>query len=78
MKLIINGDEREFGGISTLSELLAQLELKPDRVAVELNRELITRERWASSQLNDGDKLEIVHFVGGGSSPRFPPRIEVL
>lgn len=68
MKLIINGEEREFGAISTLSELLGKLELKPDRVAVELNRDLIPRERWASSQLANGDKLEIVHFVGGGLS----------
>ena len=67
MKLTINGEEREFDAISTLSELLAQLGLKPDRVAVELNRDLIPRERWASSPLANGDKLEIVHFVGGGS-----------
>lgn len=67
MKLIINGEEREFTNVSTLSELLSRLELKPDRVAVELNRELISRERWASSKLTGGDKLEIVHFVGGGS-----------
>jgi thiamine biosynthesis protein ThiS len=41
--------------------------MKPDRVAVELNRELVPRDRWPSTQLGDGDKLEIVHFVGGGS-----------
>lgn len=67
MKLSINGEEREFTNVSTLSDLLSRLELKPDRVAVELNRELIPRERWASAKLASGDKLEIVHFVGGGS-----------
>jgi thiamine biosynthesis protein ThiS len=67
MKLIINGETREFSAASTLSTLLAQLGMKPDRVAVELNRNLIPRDRWTTTQLSDGDKLEIVHFVGGGS-----------
>ena len=66
MKLTINGEEREVPAVSSLSELLAQLELKADRIAVELNRELVPRERWSLAQLSSGDKLEIVHFVGGG------------
>jgi thiamine biosynthesis protein ThiS len=66
MKLILNGEDREFSSISTLSDLVAQLEMKPDRVAVELNRELAPRNRWTATPLKDGDKLEIVHFVGGG------------
>lgn len=66
MKLIINGEDREFSTISTLSDLIVQLEMKPDRVAIELNRELAPRDRWSSTSLKDGDKLEIVHFVGGG------------
>ncbi len=66
MKLTINGEDREFTAISSLSTLLAHLGMKPDRVAVELNRNLIPRDRWATTQLSDGDKLEIVHFVGGG------------
>jgi sulfur carrier protein len=66
MKLIINGEDREFSSISTLSDLVAQLEMKPDRVAVELNRELAPRDRWTTTPLKEGDKLEIVHFVGGG------------
>ena len=78
MKLIINGEQREFDGVSTLSDLLAQLELKPDRVAVELNRVLVSRDQWPSSRLNDGDKLEIVHFVGGGSPFEDSARSEVL
>jgi thiamine biosynthesis protein ThiS len=40
--------------------------MKPDRVAIELNREIVPRDRWAQTRLNDGDELEIVHFVGGG------------
>jgi thiamine biosynthesis protein ThiS len=66
MNLTINGEDRELGAISTLSSLLDQLGLKPDRAAVELNRELIPRDRWATTSLSEGDKLEIVHFVGGG------------
>jgi thiamine biosynthesis protein ThiS len=67
MILTINGEEREFRSLSTLSDLVAQLGMKADRVAIELNRELIPRDRWAATQISDGDKLEIVHFVGGGS-----------
>jgi len=66
MTLIINGEHRQFVSISTVSTLLEQLNMKPDRVAVELNRELLPRDRWAATQLQDGDRLEIVHFVGGG------------
>ncbi|HEV8523652.1 MAG TPA: sulfur carrier protein ThiS [Terriglobales bacterium] len=66
MKLVINGEERQFPGSLTLAGLLAQLGLKSDRVAVELNRDIVPRDRWVDTVLNDGDKLEIVHFVGGG------------
>lgn len=41
--------------------------MKSDRVAIELNRNIVPRDRWAETTLNDGDKLEMVHFVGGGS-----------
>jgi thiamine biosynthesis protein ThiS len=70
MILTINGEDREFHGIQNLAELVAQLGMKPDRVAVELNRELIARDRWAVTNISAGDKLEIVHFVGGGCDPR--------
>jgi thiamine biosynthesis protein ThiS len=66
MNLIINGEDGGFDSVSTISSLLTQLGMKPDRVAVELNRELIPRDQWPSTRLSDGDKLEIVHFVGGG------------
>jgi thiamine biosynthesis protein ThiS len=66
MTLTINGESREFSSIATLSDLVNQLGMKPDRVAIELNRELVPRDRWATTQLSNGDKLEIVHFVGGG------------
>jgi len=67
MTLTINGEDREFSALQTLAELVAELGMKPDRVAVELNRELVRRDLWSRTKLSDGDKLEIVHFVGGGS-----------
>jgi thiamine biosynthesis protein ThiS len=66
MNLIINGEDRQFDSALTIATLLDRLGMKPDRVAVELNRELVPRERWGATHLSDGDKLEIVHFVGGG------------
>jgi thiamine biosynthesis protein ThiS len=66
MNLIINGEDRQFDSALTISDLLARLGMKPDRIAIELNRELVPRERWTATQLDDDDKLEIVHFVGGG------------
>jgi len=65
MKLVINGEEQSHAA-ATVAELVAQLGMKPDRVAVELNHDIVPRDRWPSTPLNDGDKLEIVHFVGGG------------
>ena len=66
MKLIINGDARDFSGPLSLDGLVSQLSMKQDRVAIELNREIVPRDRWPQTSLADGDKLEIVHFVGGG------------
>jgi thiamine biosynthesis protein ThiS len=67
MKLIINGEEKSVENVSSLSSLLQRLGLKADRVAVELNRDIVARGVWDSTILNEGDKLEIVQFVGGGS-----------
>ena len=67
MKLQINGESREFNGPLTLSALVETLGLKTDRVAVELNRSIVTREQWSATDLREGDRLEMVQFVGGGS-----------
>jgi sulfur carrier protein len=69
MKLQINGEVREFSDAPvpfTLAALIEKLGMKADRVAVELNRDIAPRERWSETALSEGDKLEIVHFVGGG------------
>ena len=65
MHLVINAEERELEA-TTLDALVAELGMKSDRVAVELNREIVPRARWGETALHDGDRLEIVHFVGGG------------
>jgi thiamine biosynthesis protein ThiS len=66
MNLTING-ENQVSSAETLGALVEQLGMKPDRVAIELNREIVPREQWPQTPLHDGDRLEIVHFVGGGS-----------
>jgi thiamine biosynthesis protein ThiS len=66
MNLIINGESQALLA-DTLSALVEQLGMKFDRVAIELNREIVPRDQWAETRLTDGDRLEIVHFVGGGS-----------
>jgi thiamine biosynthesis protein ThiS len=68
MKLQINGDTRDFNPPLTLASLLEQLEMKADRVAIELNRSIVARDQWAKTNLAEGDRLEIVHFVGGGKT----------
>jgi thiamine biosynthesis protein ThiS len=69
MNIIINGQERQFPQLAAdakLGQLLEILELQGDRVAVEHNGSIVTRAEWDNAQVNTGDKLEIVHFVGGG------------
>jgi thiamine biosynthesis protein ThiS len=66
MNLIINGESRVYTA-DTLTALVEELAMKPDRVAIELNREIVPRDRWPQTKLKDQDQLEIVHFVGGGS-----------
>ena len=66
MQLQINGEQRELPDGLTLAALIEHLGMKADRVAVELNLEIAPRTGWQNIQLKNGDKLEIVHFVGGG------------
>jgi sulfur carrier protein len=65
----LNGQARTLEGVSDPSPLdavIVALELKTDRVAVELNGEIVRRSAWAETAVRGGDRLEIVHFVGGG------------
>ncbi len=65
MNLTINGQTQSHPA-ETLGALVEALGMKPDRVAIELNREIVPREQWPQTPLHEGDRLEIVHFVGGG------------
>lgn len=66
MKLMINGNETELNDNLSVSALLKKLEIEPARVAVEVNLKIIKKDTFHSCILNDGDKVEIVNFVGGG------------
>ena len=66
IEVVVNGVAREMRAGSSLSDLVGELGLEPSRVAVELNLTIVSRPVWDSSILKDGDRLEIVHFVGGG------------
>jgi thiamine biosynthesis protein ThiS len=62
----INGEAKQIPADINLAELLKHLELPSDRLAVELNQEVIRRMNWENIKVKSADKIEIVHFVGGG------------
>lgn len=66
MQVTINGEKKELAEGLTLAALVEQLGMKSDRVAVERNEDIVSRDRWLQTVLQDGDRLEVVHFVGGG------------
>ncbi len=66
MKLQINGEPRDLPDGLTVATLIEHLAMKPDRLAVELNLQIVPRPQWQATTLKDGDKLEVVRFVGGG------------
>ena len=68
MKLKINGEVNEFDNeLKTISDLLTELEIKrPERVAVERNKEIIMQSDFGNTKVKDDDSIEIVSFVGGG------------
>jgi thiamine biosynthesis protein ThiS len=66
LRIEINGEPRDVPEPVTLSELVRHLALAPERLAIERNREVVRRADWPQTQIQAGDRLEIVHFVGGG------------
>lgn len=62
----INGEKREIQAALSVAQLLEQLGIRPGRVVVELNRDIVSRDAFQDIFLKQGDTLEIVHFVGGG------------
>jgi thiamine biosynthesis protein ThiS len=65
-EVTINGEKRFFLTGSTLLDVVRELNLEPDRVAVELNRAIVKREMWADTSFDAGAEIEVVQFVGGG------------
>lgn len=66
MRVVVNGDEREVPDACTVRDLLVAIGLGDTLVAVERNTEIVPRAHHARTPLSDGDRLEVVHFVGGG------------
>ena len=66
MRIIVNGEEHTTGEEATVEGLVAQLALRPERLAVELNGQVVRRADWPRTTLKENDRVEIVHFVGGG------------
>ncbi len=65
----LNGQHRTFDELTSptdLASVITALGLKADRIAIEHNGEIVPRTRWSATHVADGDRLEIVHFVGGG------------
>ena len=66
MRLVVNGEEKQVGQSTTVKQLLTSLGLADGLVAVERNEEVVPRAQHDSTALSDGDRVEVVHFVGGG------------
>lgn len=66
MKVFINGETKEITEEVNLFELLDLFSLPHERVAIELNKIVVRKKDWETKKINDADKIEIIHFVGGG------------
>lgn len=67
MRIYLNGESKELEQSSTLLDLVNELNLPSPRIAIELNRNVVRRRDWESTTLKEDDRIEIVHFVGGGT-----------
>ncbi len=63
---MVNGEERSFEAIDVVADLVTSLGLDQRKVAVEWNLQIVPRSAYAATALSDGDRIEIVHFIGGG------------
>lgn len=73
LNITVNGEQTRLAEGIHVVELLESLGLKPERLAVEVNRSIVRRADWTSTTLAEGDRVEIVHFVGGGASDEPSP-----
>jgi len=67
LTILLNGNRTDIAEGSGIADLIKALGLEKDRVAVELNKRIVRRVDWGSTTISEGDKVEIVHFVGGGA-----------
>jgi sulfur carrier protein len=72
LRIQVNGESQDLPDGSSLEDLVEKLSLPPVRIAIELNRNVARRDEWATTILTEGDRIEIVHFVGGGSEASGP------
>jgi sulfur carrier protein len=66
MRIIINGETKEFSSAMSVEELLNELKIHDRVMAVAINMEIVKKDKWSIHQINDGDKIEALEFVGGG------------
>ena len=66
INVVLNGEPREIENDVTLDRMLDLFSLPSQRVAIELNRSVVRRGEWPATPVNDGDVIEVIHFVGGG------------
>lgn len=66
MHVTINGEAREISPEVTVADLLREIGTTPERVAVEVNLDVVPRDRYSEHRINEGDRIEVVTFVGGG------------
>ena len=66
IEIIVNGDPHQVSLGARVTDLIKQLDLAQERLAIELNFSILPRAKWTETELRPGDRLEIVHFVGGG------------
>lgn len=66
MNIVINGEKKELGNELNLQELLKKLGLPDERIAIEVNKTVVRKKDWTNIKIKEADKIEIIHFVGGG------------
>jgi thiamine biosynthesis protein ThiS len=68
MVITLNGEKKDISAGLTVEGLLRHLDIKPERVAVEINEEIVRKAAYAATDVKEGDRVEVVQFMGGGSA----------
>ena len=66
MRIVLNGESRDVPEACSIAALLAELQIRGDRVAVEVNLNIVDRRTFEGTALRDGDRVEVIGFIGGG------------